>query len=369
MAMLDREYTLLRERLDPTRDAQTQFFVFADTVSARNYSGTNECHGWIGVRFETQPRGEPSDVLLHVNLLDSTNLSQQQAIGLLGVNLLYAAFYRRESRRSLLEAIFAGLTLERMEVDVVELRGPAFPEQEPQGLGLRLVQDGLAQAVLYGADGTLKPPSEVLRKRPIVLERGMFESVLPLHRQMLEDGCARLLQEAPCEREPLPIPELSVRPVAAAHTPDEDETRRRLGEVFALESPVLLTRFPEIYHLTSYLRRYTQEPIRFVLGASNLVRVLHSAHYENLVGGLLEAMGRLFGDSVKIYVHPMETETFHRLLDAASVPIPSVVDDGSGFVGAASLRFEPPIGHLYDYLLESGWVARGGPPTGGSEAG
>jgi hypothetical protein len=128
VSMLDGDDALLRERLDEPRGVDTQFFVFADTVAAKNYAGTNECHGWMGIRFQLAPRAEPSDVLLHVNMLDPTNLQQQQALGILGVNLIYASFFERDSIDALLDAIFSDLSLERLEVDVVELRGPAFSQ-------------------------------------------------------------------------------------------------------------------------------------------------------------------------------------------------------------------------------------------------
>src|SRR5262249_23528582 len=92
LAMLDREYSLLLERLGPTRSGDTRFFVFADTIAARNYQGTNEQHGWLGIRFQPEPGSPPSQMMLHINLRDSTAQLQQQAIGTLGVNLVHASF-------------------------------------------------------------------------------------------------------------------------------------------------------------------------------------------------------------------------------------------------------------------------------------
>src|SRR3954470_9537644 len=57
-SMLDYEHRLNMERLRSSRGSSTAFFAFADTVAARNYHGTNECHGWLGVKFQTHPRDE-----------------------------------------------------------------------------------------------------------------------------------------------------------------------------------------------------------------------------------------------------------------------------------------------------------------------
>ena len=363
LAMLDHEYALLMERLAAVRGAETQFFVFADTVSARNYAGTNECHGWMGVRFQIQPQSEPSHVLLHINMQDPTNLLQQQALGILGVNLMYASFYERTSDDALLEAIFDDLTLERLEIDVVELSGPAFSGVDTRRLGVKLVRGSLAQAVLFDTDSKLVQPSAFLRKRPIVIERGLFETVSPRYIRMLADASARLREDVNPERDPLAIPELSVNPIAGREAPDEVETLRRLSDVFALKEPVLLTRFPEVYHLTTYLRRYTQEPLRFVFGASTMVQIMHEAHYSDLMGGLLEALGHLLGDSVKLYVYPMEADVFRQRLAGSGVVAGSIVAPSEGFVTAESIELAPPVGHLYKYLIEADWIVGLAPPA------
>jgi hypothetical protein len=356
LSMLDREYALLRERLDEPRGADTRFFAFADTVAARNYAGTNECHGWMGTRFQPAPRSEPSQVLLHVNMLDPTNLQQQQALGILGVNLVHASFHECDSIDALLDGIFADLSLERLEVDVVELRGPAFARVDPRQLGEKLVRKEIARAVMFSDDAALVQPSELLRKRPLVVERGMFQSVAPLHQRMFDEATQKLRDEAKPERELLSIPELSITPVSGVEAPDAIETLRRLSDMFELKHPVLLTRFPEIYHLTRYLRRYTDEPIRFVVGASTLVKLFHEAQYADLLGGLLEALARLLADNVKIYVFPMEIEAFRLALDGAGIAFAPEKSSAEGLVTADTIQLDPPIRHLYHYLREANWI-------------
>jgi hypothetical protein len=356
--MLDHEYRLLLERLDAARGSETRFFVFADTVAARNYAGTNECHGWMGMRFQTAPRSEPSEILLHVNMMDPTNLEQQKALGLLGVNLVHGCYFRRNGVEDFLAALQEDLSLERLEIDVIELRGAAFGEVDGARLGVRMVTEGLARAVLFREDGTVVQPSDLLRKRPLVIERSLFaRRDAEIEARMLDTAVEHLQGESGSERPPLAIPELSVVPAQQGREAiDEEKALRRLRLALSLGRPMLLTRYPEAYHLTHYLRRYTREPLRFVFGVSTLVQIFHAAHYADLIGGVLEAIGRLLAENVKLYVYPMEAATFRRILDQAGIP--EMVEEGSlkERVTAESIRLAPPAGHLYDYLREAGWI-------------
>src|SRR5918912_1554826 len=112
-AMLDHEYELNLGRLSDTKGATTAFFAFADTVSARNYKGTNECHGWMGVKFQSRPRDQDSQIIIHVRMLDSENALQQEALGIVGVNLLYGAFFLASEPEILIESLLDGLTTQR----------------------------------------------------------------------------------------------------------------------------------------------------------------------------------------------------------------------------------------------------------------
>jgi len=335
--MLDHEYGLLVERLDATRGADTRLFAFADTVSARNFAGTNECHGWMGLRFQARPGGAPNDFLLHVNLRDTTNLGQQQALGILGVNLLYAAFMTTGSAAERLADLLADLSLDRIEVDVLEARGPDVRDPGPAAIGLALVRGGLARAVTVGDGDRLLPPSEILRKRPILIERCTTRretggegttAALALFRQ--ERGGA-------VEPAPLVLRELSLAKTSAADleegwAPDDAEalawieTRPKGGD------PVALTCYEQPFALTAYLRRYSQEPIRFVLPVPVMTAILMTVAKEGLDGGLLEGLGRLLAANVKIYAV------------------------GAGAGSAATIRLPKALGHLYDYLLEAGWI-------------
>jgi hypothetical protein len=149
--MLDYEYALLLERLGPKRGADTDFFVFADTVAARNYKGSNECHGWMGIQYQARPEAEPSRIVLHVRMLDKNNVAQQEALGIFGINLIYGALFHFEVPDDLMTSLLDNLSVERIEVDLVQFSGPEFRNIDHRLMALKLVQLGLSDAAMFAA--------------------------------------------------------------------------------------------------------------------------------------------------------------------------------------------------------------------------
>ena len=92
-SMLDYEFNLVIERLNTTRGDRNAFFVFADTVATHSFTRQEEGHGWMGIRFQCHFHGEPSEIIIHVRMLDKENVREQEALGIMGVNLIYGAFY------------------------------------------------------------------------------------------------------------------------------------------------------------------------------------------------------------------------------------------------------------------------------------
>ena len=186
-AMLDNEWNQLLTQLDKTRGAQTRFFCFVDTVSARNFAGTNDSHGWIGLRFQSQPGGAPNDILLHINMRDPSNVLQQQAIGILGVNLIYAAFYEAQIKESFLEGLAQDVVAERIEIDYVDLRGPAFESWDRRALLVQLVRDGLAEAVFSQPKAPQFPRPRFSTRKPLCLRRDTSTTPIPFTRRFMCD--------------------------------------------------------------------------------------------------------------------------------------------------------------------------------------
>ncbi|MFH1499962.1 MAG: hypothetical protein ABII82_19295 [Verrucomicrobiota bacterium] len=193
--MLEHEYGLLIERLAEKRGTDTTFFAFADTVSAMSYRGNNECHGWMGMRFQLEPGGEPSEVIIHVRMWDKDNPRQQQALGVVGVNLVYGAFYYSHDPEQLIKSLLDNVGPERIEVDMLKVSGPAFADVDNRILSLHLVRHGLTHAVMFGPGGEVLQPSEVLYKKTLLVERGSFRPVTHVNVDMINCACARFMQE------------------------------------------------------------------------------------------------------------------------------------------------------------------------------
>jgi hypothetical protein len=182
--MLDNEWTQLLTQLSKSRGSHTRFFCLVDTVSARNFAGTNDAHGWIGLQFQSQPGGPPNNILLHVNMRDPSNVLQQQAIGILGVNLIYAAFYEVQTQESFLEGLAQDVVAERIEIDYVDLGGPAFESWDRRALLVHLVRAGLAEPVFFSSNGSSVPPTEVLHKKAVVIHASSFTTEIKRARSL-----------------------------------------------------------------------------------------------------------------------------------------------------------------------------------------
>jgi hypothetical protein len=354
MAMLEREYKLLVERLGPSRGQNTRFFAFANTVATRNFKGDNEQHGWVGLRFQAEPLAETNDVLLHVNLLDASAADQQQALGVLGVNLLYSAHFARDNSEAFLDSLMGDLRNDRLEIDVLDLAGPVFAGQDPAAWCVQLLRQKIAQAILFDPAGHVDEPSSVLRKRPLVVDRGRFETVDPFHAAMLKSAQRALeVEGVALGREPQTVLELALHPFIDDDAPDDAAILSRIRNMLGI-GPALLSDLPEGFRLVPYLRRYTQEPIRLVGGVSLLARLLQTQFYHALPGSLLEGMGKLFASSVVFYVYPMPREAVDAALGpemARKICVPNAT-----VIGADDLVVPSPLNHLYRYLRETGRI-------------
>jgi hypothetical protein len=320
-AMLDKEWTQLLAQLRDARGAQTRFFCFVDTVSARNFAGTNDANGWIGLRFQLQPGGPPNDILLHINLRDPSNVLQQQAIGILGVNLIFAAFYEVQSKESFLESLAQDVVAERIEIDYVDLRGPAFESWDRRALLVQLVRDGLAEAVFFPARGSSVPPTEVLHKKAIVLAPGSFVHTdtahSDIHLRLLSSAIQELQRDlGETQSATAGFFCLTLAPFNEP-APEIPDLLLRIDALLAAGGDVLLFHKPELYHVTALVNRHTQAPVRFVGGLSLVIRAFEDI-YANLEGKLLEALARLFAQNVRIYVYPMTVADLRESLKERS---------------------------------------------------
>jgi hypothetical protein len=310
MAMLDHEYSLLVERLEEQRGDKTTFFAFADTVSALNYHKTNDGHGWMGVRFQLAPNGPFNDLVLHVNLLDNDNNLQQQAVGILGVNMMYGCFYYHDQPSVFLQSLMDDLSPDRIQIDMIRFEGPNFSKVDNRLMSLHLVKYGFSDAAVFGPDGKNQQPSEVLYKKHIVVIRGRFRPLINVHLDMLNTGVKQFLQEPDVDKDnvvvvaELTLQALKERNAAESAEIDEKDFLDRVDILCSLGQTVLISDFHEYYKLVSYLSKITNLKMGMVLGYPNLEYIFSEEHYKDLPGGILESFATLFSRKVKLFIYP-----------------------------------------------------------------
>src|ERR1700691_5401822 len=321
--MLNHEHSLNLERLQSTRRDSTAFFAFANTVAARNYLGTNECHGWMGVKFQAHPRDENSQIIIHVRMLDRENDLQQETLGIVGVNLLYAAFFLHHKPELMLESLLDNLSTQRIEIDMIEFSGIEFRHVDNRVMSLKLVQLGLSGAAMFGPTGEVLQPSEVLRKRPILVERGSFRPVTKVNIDMIKSAHERFASEP--EVEPgqiVELMEITMKNLLATGKIDLTDFLARADVLAAAGKTVLISDYFEYYRLAGYLTRYSNEPIAVTMGVSSLRDLFREEYYTGLEGGILEAFGKLFTKDLRIYVYPLRDPATGQLSTVENMRMP-----------------------------------------------
>jgi hypothetical protein len=336
--MLDHEYNLLIERLDKKMGSERAFFVFADTVAARSFKQHNESHGWLGVRFQEQTRGEPSQIIIHIRMLDESNVDQQEALGIIGVNLLYGAFYHRPPEK-LIASLQENLAPDRIQVDMIKFSGPGFPEIDNRLMSLQLVSQGLTDAVMFTADGETVQPADILYKKAILVERGSFRPVTYATNDMLTGARTVFLKQCGrSEEELVVLMEMTLENLLSEGQLNHADFLARVDILGALGRTVMVSKFGEYFRLASYLARYTNRMIGLVMGVPSLMEIFDEKYYLNLEGGILEALGRMFKSGLKLYVYPMTDEKTGELLTAMK------------------LEVAPNLQSLYRYLIENEFI-------------
>jgi hypothetical protein len=355
LAMLDHEYQLLLARLAKARGNHTRFFVFADTVATRNFQGTNEQHGWLGFRFQAEPDDEPNQILLHINLGDSTAQLQQQAIGTLGVNLIYACHQQRSSPEVFLAGLFDDLSLERIEIDVLELTGPVFAGADSRLWCLELLRAGMSHALVFDSNAQVVEPATPLRKRPLIVQRTLRGHPGPSSAEAFQAAQQTFLAEGlPSGREPLAALEVTTQSLEGPAASDNAELLALIEQLVPLGT-VVVTNYPEGYQVLDYLRRYTAEPIAVILWMSMFLKNMEDRVYPSLPGAVLEGFGRLLLTDVTIHVAPMSKES----LVAALGGLPEGLLQESPSRNLLTLDDflpKPPLDHLFRYLRAAGRI-------------
>lgn len=337
-SMLTHEYNLLIERLDEKVGSSRTFFAFADTVAARSFRRHAESQGWMGIRFQKQPRTEPNEIIIHVRMLDARNIQQQEAIGIVGVNLIHGAYFLTENPEALVASLVDDLAPGRIEVDMIRFTGPDFADVDDRIMALQLVTQNLTNAALFRATGEIVNAADALYKKPLLVERGSFRPVTLLADDML--NCAKAMfmrEEGVRDSEPEILMEITMKNLLASGELDLRDFLDRVDMLGAMGRTVLISNYGAYHRLVNYLSRYTDRMVGLPLGIPAMAEILEEEYYKDLEGGILEALGRLFKTGVKLYVYPF-------------------LNPNGDLVTTENFEVAPNLVHLYRHLLDNGFI-------------
>ncbi|TAH25398.1 MAG: TonB-dependent receptor [Cytophagales bacterium] len=324
--MLNREYNILEQRLDAVRPPDNLFFAFANSVVALNYNKTNEGHGWLGIRFQLHPDTPPNDAIVHIRLLDNDTLLQQQAAGIVGVNLIYSAFYYYDTIETFLHSLVESLGTERVEIDMVRITGPDFQHLDNRLLSLKLVKLGLTQAALFGPEGNVLQPSEVFYKKNILVLRGRFRPCTFVNLDMIKTGLEHFKNDKQVDvNKIICISEININSLTSDGQMiniDEEEFIDRAEILCSLGHTVMISNYHKYYKLVSYLSRFSKQKIGLVLGIMSLSEIFNEQYYTDLKGGILESFSTLFSKNIKLYIYPARDVHSKELLTCKNFRLP-----------------------------------------------
>ncbi len=304
--MMDHEYDLMVERLSDARGDETNFFSYAATVTARSYSQKNECHGWIGVKRQLVPHGQPSSIIVHVRMLDDTNRKQSEALGVLGVNLVHGAYYHADDPKSIIDNLQDGMGADkRIEIDLIHFSGPDFDNVENRLMNLHLIHSWNCRAVMFEPSGQSVVPASALRKKDTVVIRGSFKPPTNVHMDMMNSAVKHFAQEEGVEKDKiLVVAEITLNELYSEEEGADSDFLARVDLLNQLGFSVLISDYLRFFRLRSWIRRYTQNRIGIMLSVLDFDYLFAEQYYEGLEGGILEAFGKLFSDNTNVYVYP-----------------------------------------------------------------
>lgn len=335
--MLDHEYDLMTGRLQHERP-ESNFFVFADTVSAINYSRTIKGNGWLGIRFQLQPDSEPNDLIIHVKMRDRDNRLQQQAIGILGVNLVYACYHYHHDLEMMIQSLMDNLR-KRVTIDMIRLSGPDFENLDNRWLSLMLVKHGLTNVAMFDAAGQNIHASEFLYKKNVLVVRGSFRPSTLVNEDIIKSSWEQFKKEENVDpRKAFLLTEITLDNLMADGDLDDKDFLDRATLLNALGQTVVISNCENRQHLIHYLADYKVQHLGLVLGVRQLSDILSETYYQNMDGQLLAAVGELFTRNVKMYVYPLMQEGSEELMTCKNMPVPE------------GIKF------LFQHLLDSGQI-------------
>jgi len=303
--MLDWEVDLLDRRLSREKHPQKTFFAFANTVTTIDWAKKYKGHGWLGLKFQLGSLEGYNQIMIHIRFHDNDARSQQEVLGVLGVNLIYGAFYYKDNPKKLLESLYDNIDKDRIEIDMIDFHGPRFVHVDNRLMSLQLVKNGMTKAVMFGPDGKNLLPAQHLYKKNILTIRGSFRPVTKVNQDIIDKGYKMFVKENKVEEENIRlITEITLSNLKALGKINERDFLERADILCSLGQTVMISDFSEYYKLIEYFSTFTKARMGIVLGSNNLIEIFNEKYYRDLSGGILEAFGKLFMKDLKLYLYP-----------------------------------------------------------------
>jgi hypothetical protein len=302
--MLNVEFEGVKKLLHEQRGKESRFFAFADTISAINYHKTNDAHGWIGVKFQTAPNHEPSEVILHVKLHENDYFLQQRTIGILGVNLLYACYHYFDEPVSFIQSLMDYLTPDQIEIDMMRFCNDKICIDN-RLLSLLLVKYGLTKVTMFDRNMNVQQPSDMLYKKDVLLLRGSFRPPTYVEFDMLKSGSGIFKKEIDFDKKNyVVLCEMSLDNIMNDGSFQAQDYLNRVDLLCGMGVNVVISNYREHYRLLEYFNRIKIKNLGVVTGIKTFIDIMDEKYYDHLKGGLLEATGKMFASNTKMYVYP-----------------------------------------------------------------
>jgi hypothetical protein len=320
--MLSHEIELMEDRLSRTKHPDKLFFTFANTVATIDFAKKFKGHGWVGVKFQLDPLEGYNEIILHIRFRQTDARLQQETLGILGVNLLYGAFYMNDRPKDLLASLYDHLDKDQIEIDMVNFSGPRFMYVDNRLMSLQLVKNGMTDAVMFGPDGNNLHPAQELYKKNILALRGSFRPVTKVNMDMFEKAYEMFLAEKTVKADKARVIfEITLANLRAEGEINERDFLDRAELLCSLGQTVMITNFQEYYKLVEYFAEFTKERMALAMGVYNLVQIFDEKYYRHLSGGILEAFGKLFFKDLKVYLYPLKDEKTGEIITSESLKV------------------------------------------------
>lgn len=336
--MLTREYKDVCSIISNDKPDAT-FFAFANTVEVLNYQKTNYSHGWMGVKFQMEPGGKANTVIIHVKLLENDGLLQQKTLGVLGVNLIYACRYYYQHPNIFLKSLLDNLTIDRFRITMMRMSGPDLDYVDNRLLGVQLVKNGMTRAIMFDEEGNVQQPSDMLYKKNALVFRGSFRPITYVAKDIINTSIELFKKDEDYKPgNTLSFSEISLKNLLTEGELDERDFLERVNMLNDIGQSVMISDVQEYYKLVDLFSQFNIKKLRLVMGVPSLVSIFDKSYYNNLNGGILEAMGKLFPSNIKLYIYPTLDANSERLITSEDT------------------RPEDTTKYLYEYLHKNRYI-------------